>query len=123
MNIDVANVIRAEIRKVFAATHYDRAPVGTAFPYAVFKCPSSFQREDGAQTLMLEVDIWSNTGNNITALEATTILISSQLHNFVYSDPNMALQIKKESVLDIPEQEEQIRRRLLRFTIKYYSRR
>jgi hypothetical protein len=122
MNIDVTNVIRAELRKIHIRSHFDRAPAKEEFPFVTFKAPSTFQGEDTTENIMVEVDVWDNRGNNIAELESITKDISKEFHKKTYEDEKMFLIFERESLLNIPDPEEQIRRRQIRFKVKYYNR-
>jgi len=102
--------------------YFDRVPEGTAFPYAVFNFASVFQGEDGKSTFMLELNIWDNAGNAITELLTLQKDIQTFLHKRNCISDDLTLFFNLESTLQIDDPEEQIRRRELRFSVKYYNR-
>jgi hypothetical protein len=123
MNAIIGQIILTELKKVFANSYFDEAPRNTAFPFAVFTTPSTFQFEDKYTNIVLEINIWDNVGDSIAALETATESIRSGLHKLQYFDDSTLLIFNLESLLHVPDPSEQIRRRQLRFTIKYYDRR
>lgn len=122
MNTKVGEVILTELKKLYTRTYFDRAPRGTTFPFVVFSTPSSFQNQDGAMTIVLRINIYDNTGNSISTLETTTEKIKKGLQKKVYTDANMMLFFRCESILQIPNTNENIRQRELTFSVKYYDR-
>lgn len=121
MNVDVGQVILTELRKVLAKSYFERVPVGTTMPFAVFKVPSIYQQQN-CETLTLEIDIYDNKGTNILDLETATNNIAKSFHNKRYIDAKMLLIFEKESILHLPEPDEQLRRRQIRITVKYFNR-
>lgn len=122
MNTDIGQVLLTELQKIHSRTYFDRAPRGTTFPYAVFSTPSSFQGQDKTQNIMLQIDVYDNKGNSITDLEKIVKDISTAFHKSLYVDSKMSLRFQQESILQIQEADEQMRRRRINFVIKYFSR-
>lgn len=121
MNVDVGQVILTELRKTLAKSYFERVPVGTTMPFAVFKVPSIYQQQN-YETLTLEIDVYDNKGTNILDLETATNNIAKAFHKKIYLDAKMALVFQKESILHIPEPDEQLRRRQIKLIVKYYNR-
>jgi hypothetical protein len=122
MNSDTGQAILTIIKSKYSNSYYNEAPIDAAFPYAVFTTPSTFQLE-GTERIILEIDIWDNKGNNISSLESATKTLKDGLKKYVYIDDNIYLKFELESLLQIPDPEEQLRRRQLRFIVKYIDRR
>ena len=122
MNVKIGNILDVELKKVHSRTYFDRAERNAVFPYVVYAVPSSFQGEDATYNLIWRIDIFSNSGNNITDLEQVTASIINRFHKAVYSDNTMMMRFELDSILQIPDTEESIRRRQLSFNVKYYNK-
>ncbi len=81
MNTVAGQVIATILKSINSNTYFDKAPVGTSFPYQTWKTPSSFYFEGGI-SIMLEVDLWDNKGNNIATLEQRTDLFRKTLQKY-----------------------------------------
>ena len=110
MNSDTGQAILTIIKSIYSNSYYNEAPRDAVFPYAVFTTPSTFQLE-GTERIILEIDIWDNKGNNISSLEIATKNLKKGLQEYVYTDNNIYLKFELDSLLQIPDPEEQIRRR------------
>ena len=100
--------------------YFNRADKDATFPYAVFNMLNAFQQEGTGTEFMLEFDIWHNKGNQITDLLKLQKKIQVFLHKRVCQNSELSLFFNLESTLNLDfTQEEQIRRRQLRFLVQY----
>lgn len=120
MNIRAGNVILSNLTAIHTRSYFDRAPIGTTFPYITFKTPSTFYAENN-NYIMLEVNVWENKGNNIATLEQITENVRKGLQKNVYVDSYISMKYEFESLLHLDDDEEQIRRRQIRFKIKIWE--
>jgi hypothetical protein len=104
------------------AIYFNRAPETATFPFGVFNFTSAFQGEDGRSNFMLEIDIWDNKGNNIIDLLTLQKDLQILLHKRHCKTDDLTLFFTLESTLQLNDQEEQIRRRQLRFNVRYNNR-
>lgn len=105
--------------------YYNRASRDSAFPLVVFNVLDAFQQEGSKSTFMLEINIWDNKGNNITDLLSRQKELQDFLHKRSCENSNFSLWFNLESTLQIPNvnaDQEQERRRQLRFSCIYYSK-
>lgn len=107
----------------------ERAPKNTEYPYIIYNIVNSdpdFQRQD----FVLEVDVWGNNSNT-TQIENLTDLIDgdgdlnptnpSGFNRFKYfSSGVLQFNAYRMSRLTLPDSDEKIRRRQLRYEIKTY---
>ena len=103
--------------------YFNRAGRDATFPYAVFNMLDAFQQQDATTTFVLEIDIWHNEGNNITDLLTLQKKIQEFLHKRTCINSDLSLFFNLESTLNLDvTQEEQLRRRQLRFSVEYNNR-
>jgi hypothetical protein len=105
----------------------DMAPPGTPFPYIVYNLPTSdtdFTRED----FVLEVDVWGNNPDT-RQIDSLTDSIDGNgaidnptgLNRFHYYNAGvLQADFYRINRLMIPDQDEKIRRRQLRYEVKTY---
>jgi len=102
--------------------YFNLADRDATFPYAVFNLLDAFQQEGNNTNFMLEIDIWHNRGNQITDLLALQKSIQQFLHKRTCRNSDLSLFFNLESTLNLDvTQEEQLRRRQLRFNVRYYN--
>lgn len=103
-----------------SSTYLEQAPQDTSFPFIVFKFPNSDddkKRED----FILEVNIWDKT-TDTTTLESLTTQVENKLDNLRYlsSGDKIQTNIYRVNRLMIPDDDVNIRRRMIRFVCKTY---
>ena len=116
---EVGQLIYTMLKNVSTSIYHNRAERGSSFPYAVFNLLDAFQQEGTKTNFMLEIDIWDNKGNDITDLVA----LQKSLQEYLHKRTCINLSFNLESTLNLDAtQEEQLRRRQLRFSATYYNR-
>ena len=118
----IGQVIFEKLQSIDSNIYHDRAPSNVSFPFGVFNVLDAFQQENAKTSFILEIDFWSNTGNQITSLLALVNSVAEGLHKCVYRDSNIFLYFNLESQLRFPDEEKQIRRRQLRFLVQFTNR-
>lgn len=111
-----------KMREIDSRTYFNRVPVDTSFPYAVFNILDAFQQEGSKTSFMLEVDIWDNKGNDISDLLELQSKIQVGFHKLMCNYDELSLSFALESTLQLDDNEQQIRRRQLRFLATYYNK-
>jgi hypothetical protein len=120
--MDLLTFIYNQIQSTYEKTYFEKAPQDTLYPYVVFHLPNISEvevRED----IVLEVDIWTNTGD-IAELETITDNVDKKLNRLPNLDDNFQCKIYRDTPyrLTLPDQDETIDRRRLRYNIKLYRR-
>lgn len=117
--IDVLTVIYNKLKEYHARVYQNVAPQTSAiFPYVVFRVPSINEKEI-REDIILEIDIWDNISDT-TRLETLTTQIAKGLNRYKYIDGKMQLSSYKINQLNIPDPDQNINRRQLRFNLQTY---
>jgi hypothetical protein len=80
--------------------------------------PTSTETEN-RDDIILEIDIWDNMADT-TRLETLTTTIDNSIHRSKYIDSNLQVSFYKINRLQIPDSDETIHRRQLRYQCKTY---
>lgn len=121
VTIGIANFIREQLRTIIAKSYYREVPEETAFPYVLFNIGTQTLRENN-KDIMLEIDVLYNTGNNITDFENTVDAIEEKFDDIIYRDTTQNLHFRLENILELSEMYTHLRRKQLRFLLKYYKK-
>lgn len=93
---------------------------GTTFPYVVYNIPNNERRnESNGENNILEIDLWDNI-NDSTRLENLTDLVEKSFLNYGYKSSSLSINFVKDARLSIPDEDENIIRRRLRYQIISY---
>ena len=98
--------------------YYEKAPEGTAMPYATYTLNSStdtFDRED----IQLVIDLWDNDPDT-TDLDTLNQTLKSALNNYSSVDSNVGFTLYFIGRFNVPDPEATIRHRQLVFTCATY---
>ncbi len=98
----------------------------TPMPYIVYNIASLGSTAAVQKNLVLEVNIWDNKGSDIEALEALCDAIINRetgLDSRIYRDENTYLKFDVSNVVEVPEDDVELRRKLITFGVKYIDRR
>lgn len=117
---DLLKVIYQKLYAVTTATYFYKAPAEAVFPYVVYKVPTS-DDTDGCpngsrEDFILEVDIWDNIADT-TRLESLTTSIDNALQRVHVNNANVAVSFYRINRLMIPDPDETINRRQLRYRL------
>ena len=117
--IELIKMVYSTVSAVHSRTYLEVAPQNATYPFVVIKYPTSIEnlpRED----FIIEVDIWDNK-TDTTAIETLTNNIDAVLHKkHYYSSGKLQCDIYRISRSMIPDPDEHIRRRQLRYEAKTY---
>lgn len=125
--IELLSVIYAKLLVVHPRVFLERAPDKTQFPYVTYNLPTSDEQEN-REDFILEVDIWDNK-TDTTVLETLTSTIDgngaitgatglNRLHH--YENGVLQADFYRINRLQLPDPDEKIRRRQLRYEVKAY---
>lgn len=118
--INFLTYIYGKLSSVADRVKLEKAKQSTPFPYVTYKLPTSTE-EGHREDFILEVDIWDNNSNTFN-LEQLTTSIDKALNRETYIDSNIQVSIYRINRLMIPDTDETIRRRQLRYQCKVYFR-
>ena len=118
--IELRSALQTKLETLHPRVFYETAPDNVSFPYVVFDLPNSFRLED-AEVFNLDVDVWDR-GKDTTELETLTTTIERALNGLFYNDAAQFLYIYRESRLRLDSENLALRRRQIRFSLKYYTK-
>lgn len=117
--IEIRKVITSLLKEVEQNTFYENASDTTPFPYVVFNIDSVDFGNTGRDDLILTVDVWDRNKDS-TTVEILADKIEEAL-NFRNNPTSTVLPtFYKESRRKLTDEDKEIRRRQLTFTIQNY---
>lgn len=110
------------LKTVLNRVYYERIkePDKVIYPYATFSLASSTDQNNRI-TFILEVDIWDDD-QDTSNLETLTWETKKAIDHYVFNDLDISYHAYVLNILNIPETDENLRRRQLRFEFKTYIR-
>ena len=79
-------------------------------------------KKEHRKDIILEIDVFANKGNNIADFESEVDSVETKFDNIIYSDNTQNLHFYLENILQLSEMYEHLRRKQLRFLLKYYKK-
>ena len=118
--IDLLKAIQSKLVNVTTKAYLEEAPPKTSFPYITYKLPSSDNPdESNLENMILEIDVWDNQSDT-TALETLATNVDIELQRSMKIQGNANVRFYRVSRLMLPDSDETIRRRQLRYWLKTY---
>lgn len=118
--IKLGEHIDTELRKKADRVYHEEAPPNAEFPYVTYKFTNS-NTVEAREDFILQIDIWHYTDTRYTLpLETLTQNIKEQLSFTKHISDGIQTSIYLENRIAVPEPEENIFRRQLRFLCKTY---
>jgi hypothetical protein len=118
--IDLLTAIYTKIATVTTKAYLEKAPDGAVYPYVVYKLPNSTDIDGcplgNREDYTLEIDIWDNL-NDTTRLETLTNSIDTAMQRKHVDNSNIAVSFYRLSRLMIPDPDQKIKRRQLRYRL------
>ena len=115
--LSMGDRIDIELKKIADNVYHATQPEnGSAFPVVIYKLPSSITGEI-REDFVLTIDIWGDSIDT-RELEQLTVDISKGLDRKKFLLSDIAFRIYKVSQSEVPEMEENVERRQLRFECK-----
>jgi len=118
--IDFLTYIYQQLSTCSDRLFLELAPQGTLFPYVTYNVPTSLYGEN-REDFILEVDVWGNDTNTFD-IEVMTDNIDRLLNKSKMLDSNIQVSIYRINRMMIPDEDENVRRRQLRYQCKTYFR-
>lgn len=123
--LNIVKYLIKELKKFSPRTYNMRATKDAIFPYVVVNLRTSTISEKNREDVILEVDIWDYARDSYDAfvtVEELTNRIDKFLKDNRHIDNNQLLIFQKINRLTLPDEDENIERRQLRYVVKYYDR-
>jgi hypothetical protein len=117
--IKIRKILLDYLKSVHSRVYYEVAPETATLPYVVFDLPNSVNFEADRQDFTLEIDVWDNN-KDTTGIETLTTNIDKVLHKLRHLDNDYLLIIERNNRLNISDPD--LKRRMLRYTVKVYER-
>jgi len=117
--------LTAEFKKLHPRVFNEHATANAIFPYVVFKFTSSTNLVSDREDIILEIDIWDTQKDGYDAtlnVELLTDKIDKFLKKNRHIDDNQFLMFQKINRLNLPDEDTNVRRRQLRYVVKYYDK-
>ncbi|SFJ83234.1 tail completion protein gp17 [Thermoflavimicrobium dichotomicum] len=119
--IELQKFIVSELKKIHPRVYQEWAPEDAVFPYVVYRFPTSNPNER-REDFILEIDIWDQPpdGSTVT-LQQLADQIDSSLNGVRYTSEDWNTRIDRINRLMIPDPDETIRRRQLRYELRTFE--
>jgi hypothetical protein len=121
--IELQKYIVGQLKQVHPRVYQENAPQDGLFPYVVYRMPTSTENE-WREDFILEIDIWDKPqdGSTVT-LQQLSDAIDRALNRtrYVSTDRKWSTRIHRVNRLMIPDPDETIRRRQLRYELRTFS--
>lgn len=123
--LNISEYLKTELEKIHKRVYRGRAHKSAIFPYVVFGLPSSTVPETDSELVTLEINIWDYSRDGYDATENIEIL-TDRIEEFLtfnrQIDEEYFMMFAKTNRLDVRDPNQDIQRRQLRYTIKYYKK-
>ena len=120
--VNIINGIYTVLKNIYSNVYFERVPQGTQLPYAVFDLGLISQLEGGKSSITLEINVWDNRGDNISDLENVTGNISEGLYKLICDFGGYTLRFENADINNIPDTDNNIRRRNISINVMYYNK-
>ncbi len=108
--------------EITCPVYYKEAKSKDIYPYAVFHLSSAFMGESVKSNVTMEVNIWDNKGDNIVDLMIIRDAIIKALDRKLCRASGFNMVFDIEGNLEPEDPEDKIRRELLTFGVRYFSK-
>lgn len=123
--IDIMEFLTEELKKFSPRVFNKYANDNAIFPYVVFNIGTSNIIEKDREDVVVEIDIWDYMRDGYDAvmnIETLTSRIDNFLKNKIYNGENSVLIFEKTNRLTVPDEDERVERRRLRYIVKFYDK-
>ena len=123
--LDIMKFLTQELKKISPRVFNGNATKDAVFPYVVFKIPTSNIMEKNREDVIIEIDVWDIQKDGYDAtinVEVLTSKIDKFLKNARYNGDNSVLIFQKINRLSLPDEDENVKRRQLRYLVKFYDK-
>lgn len=123
--LDILEYLTTELRKICPRTYNNNANEDAIFPYVVFNLPTTTVPESDSELVVLEINIWDYSRDSYDATINAEIL-TDRIEDFLkfnreLGDDHLMI-FTKINRLTLNDPDPNIRRKQLRYTIKYYDK-
>lgn len=123
--IEIMKYLTKELKKLTPRVFNERATSNAIFPYVVFNIRTSNVTERFREDVIIEIDIWDYQKDGYDAIlnvESLTNKIDKFLRNVRHNDDNSVFIFQKINRLSLPDEDTNVKRRQLRYVVKYYDK-
>lgn len=123
--LDIMKFLTQELKKISPRVFNGNATKDAVFPYVVFKIPTSNIMEKNREDVIIEIDVWDIQKDGYDAtinVEVLTSEIDNFLKNARFNGDNAVLIFQKMNRLSLPDEDENIKHRQLRYLVKFYDK-
>lgn len=121
--IELQKRIVEVLKLIYPRVYLERAPQGALFPYIVYKFPTSDDTE-WREDFILEIDIWDQPSDGSTVnlqTLADKVDLTFNRSRYISQDGKWITRIYRINRLMVPDPDETIRRRQLRYECRTYA--
>lgn len=111
--------VENRLKMVHSSVHLEKAPDKTKFPYITYELDIPGDDEDYRQDIVLEVDVWGNSPNT-TEIDGYCNEIDALFHREYENNADFQVSCYRISRLMVPDPDEKIRHRNLKYMLKTY---
>ena len=125
MMLSIMKFLTSELHKLTPRVYNEYASDDAIFPYVVFNVRASNITERNREDIVVEIDIWDYKKDGYDAIvnvELLTNEIDKFLRQVRYNGEDSLLIFQKINRLPIPDSDENVKRRQLRYVVKTYDK-
>lgn len=123
--LEIMKYLTTELKKFSPRVFNDNANTNAIFPYVVFSINTSSIIEKNREDIIVEIDIWDYQKDNYDATVNTELLtdrIDKFLRNVRHNGEKSVFIFEKIGRLNLPDEDGNVKRRQLRYVVKYYDK-
>lgn len=118
---ELKKLIETQLKTVATNVYYEIAADNALYPHVVFSFGNIDLGDFSRQDYMLDIDVWDKSRSTI-AVDALCDNIETLLHSKNLPQTNVLPTFYRVSRRSIPDEDKQIKHRLIRFQIQNYER-
>lgn len=121
--MDLQKWITAQLKQIHPRVYLEVAPQDKVFPYLVYNLPSSDTPTYYLEDYILEIDVWDKPadGSTVTLQQLADDVDRRFNLSHYYSPDGWVARVFRIGRLMLPDPDPTIRRRQLRYQIKFYD--
>lgn len=122
--LNIMKFLTRELKKFSKQVFNENATENAIFPYVVFNVTSTSITEKDREDVIVEIDIWDYQKDGYDAIvnvEMLTDKIDKYLRSVRQKEGDSLLIFEKINRLSLPDEDSNIKRRQLRYVVKYYE--
>lgn len=122
--LNIMKFLTRELKNLTPRVFNENATPNAIFPYVVFNIRTSSVVERDREDVIIEIDIWDYQKDGYDAIvnvELLTNKIDKYLKSVRHIEDDSLLIFEKINRLSLPDEDSNIKRRQLRYLVKYYE--